>query len=240
MMIMGYGSTMKLWEPDLIRALSSFFKVIIFDNRGMGNTDAGQRPFTIEQFADDTAGFMEDLGLGQAHILGWSMGALIAEEIGLRHPDKVNKLILYAAHCNASLFPPAPEVIKKLTDLSGTPQEQGMRFISTLFPPDWLRNNGVRIKEVFFRPMGKTPSEILAKQSTAIGSWKGICDRLPEINAPTLVIAGAEDALVPPQNARYLTEKIPKAQLFLFEGGGHGLMFQYPDKFSVKAIDFLK
>ena len=240
MMIMGYGSTMKLWEPDLIRALSSFFKVIIFDNRGMGNTDAGQRPFTIEQFADDTAGFMEVLGLGQAHILGWSMGALIAEEIGLRHPDKVNKLILYAAHCNASLFPPAPEVIKKLTDLSGTPQEQGMRFISTLFPPDWLRNNGVRIKEIFFRPMGKTPSEILAKQSAAIGSWKGICDRLPEINAPTLVIAGAEDALVPPQNARYLTEKIPKAQLFLFEGGGHGLMFQYPDKFSVKAIDFLK
>ena len=85
-MIMGYGSTMKLWEPGLIRALSSCFKLIVFDNRGMGNTEAGQRPFTIEQFADDTAGLMDALGIGQAHLLGWSMGAMIAEEVVLRHP----------------------------------------------------------------------------------------------------------------------------------------------------------
>jgi pimeloyl-ACP methyl ester carboxylesterase len=239
-MIMGYGSTMRLWEPGLIRPLSSRFQVILFDNRGMGNTEVGQRAFAIEQFADDTAGLLDALGIRQAHVLGWSMGALIAEEVVLRHPGKVNKLVLYAAHCNASLLPPAPEVIQKLTDKSGTPQEQGMRFISVLFPLDWLRSQGERIKEVFYRPMGNIPTETVAKQSMAIGTWKGCCDRLSEINKPTLVISGADEVLVPPQNARYLAGKVPNAQLVLSENAGHGLMFQYPDKFSEMVIGFLR
>lgn len=239
-MIMGYGSTMNLWEPGLIRSLSTRFKVIVFDNRGMGNTDTGQRPFSIEQFADDTVALMDVLDIQQAHVLGWSMGALIAEEVVLRHPGKVNKLVLYAAHCNASLFPPAPEVIQKLTDTSGTPEEQGMRFISVLFPPDWIQSHGERLKEIFYRPMGNISPEAMAKQSMAIDTWKGCCDRLGEINTPTLIITGADDVLVPPQNARYLVGKIPDAQLVLSENSGHGLMFQYPDRFSEKVIVFLK
>jgi pimeloyl-ACP methyl ester carboxylesterase len=239
-MIMGYGNTMKLWEPMLIRSLSLYYKLIIFDNRGMGNTETGQRPFSIEQFADDTAGLMDALDIRQAHVLGWSMGALIAEEVALRHPSKVNKLILYAAHCNANLFPPTPEVIQKLTDMSGSPKEQGIRFISTLFPPDWLRSSQERIKEIFYRPLGNIPPETMNKQSMAIGKWKGCCDRLGEISKPTLVIAGTDDVLVPPQNARYLVGKIPNSQLVLYEQGGHGLMFQYPEKFSEKVIGFLR
>lgn len=239
-MIMGYGSTMKLWEPGLIRTLSSFFKLIVFDNRGMRNTEEGQRSFTIEQFADDTAGLMDALGIRQAHVLGWSMGALIAEEVVLRHPDKVNKLVLYAAHCNAGLFPPTPEVIQKLTDTSGTPEEQGMRFISVLFPSDWLQSHGERIKEIFYRPMGNISTKTMAKQSMAIGTWKGCCDRLGEIKNPTLLITGADDLLVPPQNTRYLVGKFPNAKSELCENSGHGLMFQFPDIFSEKVMDFLR
>jgi len=239
-MIMGSGSTMKLWEPGLIRTLSPFFKLIVFDNRGMGNTEVGQHPFTIEQFADDTAGLMDALGIQQAHVLGWSMGTLIAEEVALRHPDKVNKLVLYAAHCKADLFPPTPEVMQKLTDRSGTPAEQGMRFISLLFAPDWPQSHRGRLKEIFFRPLGKTPVKNVAKQAMAIGTWKGCCERLDQITNPTLVIAGADDVLVPPQNAPYIADKIPKAQLVLYENSGHGLMFQYPDRFSGKVIEFLK
>jgi pimeloyl-ACP methyl ester carboxylesterase len=239
-MIMGYGNTMRLWDPVLIRSLSSYFKLIIFDNRGMGSTETGQRPFSIEQFADDTAGLMGALDIRQAHVLGWSMGGLIAEEVALRHPGKVNKLILYAAHCNPNLFPSTPEVIQKLTDMSGSPKERGMRFISTLFPPDWLRSNQDRIKEIFYRPLGNIPPETMNKQSMAIGKWKGCCDSLGEIHNSTLVITGADDILVPPQNAQYLAEKIPGARLVSHENGGHGLMFQYPEKFSEIVIDFLK
>jgi pimeloyl-ACP methyl ester carboxylesterase len=88
--------------------------------------------------------------------------------------------------------------------------------------------------------MGNIPPETMAKQSMAIGAWKGCCDRLGEINNPTLVITGHDDALVPSRNARYLAGIIPNVQLVLYENGGHGLMFQYPDKFSEKMIDFLR
>ena len=239
-MVMGYGSTMKLWEPGLIGMLSSFFQVILFDHRGIGGSETGRLPFTIEQFADDTAGLLEALGIKQAHMLGWSMGGVITEEIALRHPSLANKLVLYSAHCHSGLFPPSPDVIKKLTDTSGTPAEQGMRFIGLLFPPAWLQSHSERIKEIFYRPMGNIPIETMGKQSMAIGTWKGCCDLLAKITNPTLVIAGNEDLLVPPQNARYLAEKIPDARLILYENTGHGLMFQDPERFGNQVIGFLR
>jgi pimeloyl-ACP methyl ester carboxylesterase len=238
-MIMGYGSTMNLWEPGLVNAIASHFKVIVFDNRGMGNTGDGEREFTIEQFADDTGGLMNALGIQKAHVLGWSMGSLIAQELVLNHPEKVDKLILYAAHCDANMFPPSPEVIEKLRDTSGTPEEQGMRWISLLFPSDWLESHGDRVKEIFFRPMGSTPPESIGKQAMAIGNWDGSCDRLPEIKNQTLLVAGADDILVPPKNSQYMVGRIPRAQLTILEKGGHGIMFQFPDKFAQTVISFL-
>lgn len=238
-MIMGYGSTMNLWESALISKLASQYKVIIFDNRGIGSTNTGTKPFSIAQFGEDTAGFMDALGIEQAHVLGWSMGSLIAQELVLRHRSKVNKLILYSTHCGAEMFPPNPEIIQQLTDLTGTPQERGMRFISTLFPGNWLQNNGNRIREIFFRPMGNLPEETFQQQSMAIYEWNGSASLLGEIHSPVLLITGTEDCLVIPQNSHFMHEKIPNAQLELIGNGGHGLMFQYPDIFCEKVVGFL-
>lgn len=146
----------------------------------MGNTGDGEREFTIEQFADDTGGLMNALGIRKAHVLGWSMGSLIAQELVLKHPEKVDKLILYAAYCDANMFPPSPEVIGKLRDTSGTPEEQGMRWISLLFPGDWLESHGDRVKEVFFRPMGSTPRKLLGSRPWLLETGRGaatVCPR---------------------------------------------------------------
>jgi len=240
LLIMGYGSTMKLWEPGLISKLASRFKVIIFDNRGIGRSGIGTNTFSIEQFCEDTSGFMDALGIQQAHVLGWSMGSLIAQELVLRHPSKVNKLILYAAHCGAEIFPPSSEIIQQLTDTTGTPQERGMRYIGVLFPDSWLQHHRKRIEEIFFRPMGNIPKETVREQAMAIDAWKGSAERLGEIRTPVLLIAGTEDCLVVPQNSRFMSEKIPDAQLDLIENGGHGLMFQYPDMFCEKVVAFLE
>lgn len=239
-MIMGYGSTKNLWEDRLLRQLATRFKVITFDNRGLGASSSGTHAFSIEQFADDTAGLMAALGVSKAHVLGWSMGAMIAQELALRHPERVNRLVLYAGHSDARLFPPAPDVIQRLTDPSGTPQERGMRFISVLFPGSWLRDHGARVKEVFFRPMGNIPQETLDRQSQAIDTWKGSTERLGSIRQPTLLIAGAKDVLVVPRNALDMKGRIPGAQLALMDDGGHGLMFQDPAWFSGTLLDFLK
>lgn len=239
-LIMGYGSTMNLWESDLVSKLAARFKVITFDNRGIGSSGTGTKPFSIEQFCEDTSGLMDALGIPQAHVLGWSMGSLIAQELALRHPSRVNKLILYAAHCDAEMFPPVPEIIQQLTDTTGTPQERGMRYIGVLFSDNWLQSHGKRIGEIFFRPMGSIPEETVGQQAMAIGAWQGSADRLGEIRSPVLLIAGAEDCLVVPQNSRFMSEKIPDARLDLIENGGHGLMFQYPDIFCEKVVGFLE
>jgi pimeloyl-ACP methyl ester carboxylesterase len=220
LLIMGYGSTMNLWESGLISKLASRFQVIIFDNRGIGNSGIGTNAFSIEQFCEDTSGLMDALGIQQAHVLGWSMGSLIAQELILWHPSKVNKLILYAAHCDAEMFPPSPEIIQKLTDTTGTPQERGMRYISVLFPDNWLQSHGKRIGEIFFRPMGNISEETVGQQAMAIEAWKGSAGHLGEIRNPVLLITGAEDCLVVPQNSRFMSEKIPNAQLDLIENGG--------------------
>lgn len=239
LLIMGYGSTMNLWESALINRLAPHFKVIIFDNRGIGSSTTGTESFSIVQFCEDTSRLMDALGLEQAHVLGWSMGSFIAQELVLRHPEKVNKLILYSTYSNYEMFPPRPEIIQKLTDATGTPEEQGMRFISTLFPGSWLQNNGQRIGEIFFRPLGKLPEQTLQQQSKAVDEWNGSEGRLGEINNPTLIISGTEDCIVLPANSNYMHENIINAQLELIENGGHGLMFQYPDIFVEKVIRFL-
>lgn len=240
LLIMGYGSTMNLWESSLINKLASQFKVIIFDNRGIGSSSIGKKAFSIEQLSEDTAGLIDALGIQQAHVIGWSMGALIAQELVLRYPAKVNKLILYSAFCSGEMFPPSSEIMKQLTDMTGTPQERGMRFIGALFPDPWLQNNSKRIGEIFFHPMGNIPEETVGKQAEAIAAWKGSCDRLGEIRSPVLLITGAEDCLVVPQNSHLMSDKIRYSQLVLIENSGHGLMFQYPEIFCEQLFGFLE
>lgn len=240
LMIMGYGSTMNLWESLLLERLAESFRVIVFDNRGTGGSGTGTQPFSIVQFAEDSAILLQSLGVGHAHVLGWSMGSLIAQELALRHPSLVSKLVLYAAHCDAEMFPPSPGVLAMLTDTSGTPEERGMRYISVLFPEAWLQANGQRLKEIFFRPMGTIPEESVGRQAAAIDGWEGTTVRLEKIACPTLLIIGAEDNLVVPDNARYMSARIPHTELLIIENGGHGVMFQFPEIFSDSVTDFLR
>jgi pimeloyl-ACP methyl ester carboxylesterase len=239
LLIMGYGSTMALWELQLLDRLAERFRVIVFDNRGIGGSETGSQEFTIGRFAEDSATLLQSLGIGHAHVLGWSMGSLIAQELTLRYPSLVDRLVLHAAHCDAKLFPPSTAVLAMLTDTSGTPEERGMRYISVLFPDDWLRDNGLRLKEIFFRPMGRVPEECVGMQAAAIDRWEGTTGRLGAIGSRTLLITGADDRLVVPDNSRYMSERIPHAELSIIENGGHGVMFQFPGTFCDIVTGFL-
>lgn len=239
-LIMGYGSTMNLWEEKLIDSLATHFQVIIFDNRGIGESSVGVKMFSIPQFADDTLGVLDALQIEKAHVLGWSMGSYIAQELASRNPDRVNKLVLYASVPNPEMFPPSPEVLKTLADTSGTPQEQGARWISILFPGNWLASHGDRIKEIFYKPMGNINPENIGKQDMAIGTWKGLNEKLSKLQQQTLLIVGKEDVLTIPSNSQYLKENLPHAELSVIEGAGHGLMFQDPDQFLQVVKEFLK
>jgi len=239
-LIMGSSSTMDMWSPRFLDNLSSKYKVIIFDNRGMGNTTAPPGNFSIAQFANDTAGLMAALGIEKAHIMGWSMGSFVAQELAIRYPERVNKIILYAGDCGGKeAVMPSPQVLKDLSNTSGSPEERGMRLFNLLFPKDWLSKQPAFYK---WFPLPKETSlpENMQRQVQAIATWPGACDRLGSIKSPALVITGREDVISPPENAFILAQRINVSWLVQFDGAGHGLMYQYPDRLAKIITDFIE
>lgn len=238
-LIMGYSSTMDMWDPLFLDNLSTKYKVIIFDNRGMGNTTAPPGNFSIAQFANDTAGLMAALGIEKAHIMGWSMGSFVAQELAIRYPENVDKIILYAGDCGGNeTVMPSPQVLKDLANTSGSQEERGMRLFNLLFPKDWLSKQPAFYK---WFPLPKETSlpENIERQAQAIATWSGAFDRLGSIKSPTLVVTGTEDVIAPPENSFILAQRINVSWLVQFEGAGHGLMYQYPDRLAKIVADFI-
>ncbi len=239
-LITGYGATMDLWPPGVLSNLSAGHRVIVFDNRGMGNTTATGKPFSIGLFADDTAGLMDALNISQADVLGWSMGADIAQELALRHPEKADRLILYAGSAGGNeSIPASPAVVEQLTNTSGSAREQGERLFSVLFPAGWLREHPDP-RTYFPTPTESSPAESYARQVDAISSWNGTYFRLPGIRSPTLVLTGTEDVISVPENAFVIGGRVPGAWVIQVPGGGHGMMYQYPEQFGRIVTFFLE
>jgi pimeloyl-ACP methyl ester carboxylesterase len=247
LLVPGFSMTMDMWDPNMLNRLSSNHTIIIFDNRGIGQTTAGNDPqkFSISQFANDTAGFLASLKLDGSSsiinqpidILGLSLGGFIAQEFALTYPDKVDRLILLVSSCGGKeSIPPqlSPKAFRSM--VSGNASKD--LFLSTLFPKEWINENTDYIEKNFVFPVGRISAQNLLLQSQAAGNWQA-CDRLSNISNPTLVVAGTEDITSPPANSVMLAERIPGAWLVQIRGGGHGLMFQFPNEFSEIVETFL-
>jgi pimeloyl-ACP methyl ester carboxylesterase len=245
-LINGLSTTMDMWSPTLLKELSSSNRmVIIFDNRGAGETTAGTKEFSINQFANDTAGLLDALKIGKADILGSSMGSFIAQELALMNPNRVDNLILYASSCGGKqAIPPSPQVLETvdaITNTSSLTQQEIDRITSTLFPPDWFKANP-NYQNYIPLPKESVSPDIIQKQEEAIVSWftTGTCNALSNITQPTLVIVGTDDIWTPAANSLMIVEKIPAAWLVQIRDAGHGLMYQYPDKFNRVLMTFLE
>jgi pimeloyl-ACP methyl ester carboxylesterase len=239
LLIPGSSMTMDEWEPNVLNKLASNHTVVIFDNRGIGKTTAGNKTWSIEQFANDTAGLLDALKIEKpVDVLGFSLGGSIAQELTLMHPQKVNKLILYATNCGGkTTLPPqlSPSAMKSM--MSGNASKY--TFLSALFPKEWIKANAAYVQK-FISLMTLPPMGSIQHQAEVSLNWKGACDILPSITKPTLIITGTDDVTSPPANSLVLAEKIPGAWLVQIKGGGHGAIFQYPDKFSRIILTFLE
>ncbi len=240
LLTMGYSGTMDLWATDVLKELASQYRVIIFDNRGMGETTASDKEFTIELFADDARGLMDALGIERAHVLGWSLGTYIAQELTLRHPDRVEKLILYAGDCGGKeAIYPSPEILDLFHDTSAPTQEREEKLLATLFPEKWLKDHPD--PRTYFPEITETSSpENIDRQYQAWQNWKGTHSRLARITQPTLLITGTNDTNTPWENSVMMVNLIPGAWLVQLKGGGHGVMYQYPIEFSRIVLTFLE
>jgi pimeloyl-ACP methyl ester carboxylesterase len=241
LLIPGFSQPMDTWDPVALEKLSSNHTIIISDYRGIGETTVGNKTWSTEQFANDTAGLIDALGIRKpVDVLGFSRGGHIAQELALMYPQKVNKLILYGTDCGGKATILSPQIIPL-----GRNIESGNMSIDTLlptfFPKEWLKEkeNAAYVQKVF-SGAAPVPKENIQHHNEAAVDWKGSCDRLSNITKPTLVIVGTDDIVRPPANSLMLAEKIPGAWLVQIKGGGHGLMYQYPDKFSRIVLTFLE
>jgi 3-oxoadipate enol-lactonase len=226
-LIQGLTATLDWWDPEFVEALSRRYRVLAFDNRGAGRTEAPEGEFTIEQLADDTAGLMDALGIESAYVLGYSLGGMIGQELALRHPEKVEKLVLCVTFCGGkNTVAASREVLSKLMDRSGSTDDLVERFLSLMFTREWMEENRNLLdgfKERYL--IAPTPDHAAARQFMATVRLDTY-DRLDKITAPTMVMCGADDILIPAENSRIIAGAIPGAQLKAYPGAGHGFVWQ--------------
>jgi len=239
-MIMGYSGTMDLWDPKVILELAKHYRVIIFDNRGIGHSTSSDKEYTIPLFASDTAGLMDALEIKKAHVLGFSMGTIIAQELTLDYPQMVDKLILYAGDPGGKeMISPAQKDIEALQNTTGTGEERGKRLFLEMFPEAWLKQNPDPSK-YFPKVTSMSPAVNVKRQLKAMEMWNGSYSRLSSLTQPLLLITGDQDLLTPPGNSLVIAEQVPASWVVRIRGGGHGVMYQYPDEFSDIVLTFLK
>jgi pimeloyl-ACP methyl ester carboxylesterase len=240
-LIMGFTANMDWWDPELVDALSRKYRVLIFDNRGAGRTvtsDDGE--FTSEMLADDTIALMDAKGIKRANILSMSMGGLIAQELALKYPHRVNNLVLGCTFCGGQhMIQASQEVMQILMDRSGGLDGLFDRVLKLMFTKDFLDANPDYVKHFKKRYLRASISNANALRQLMACAKSDTYDRLPEIKNPTLVATGTDDVLIPPQNSQMLAGRIPGAKLIKYKGSGHGFMSQEREAFIKDLLDFL-
>lgn len=216
-MVIGLSANVDWWEPAIIERLSRRYRLLLFDNRGAGRTEKPDMPYTISLMAQDTAALMALLGIERAHILGVSMGGMIAQEFALQYPDRVNKLILACTSCGGKESVSAsPEELAFFMRREGSPEEIKRRLFRILFPEEFIASHAGELERFWERILkAPIPQEAFFRQLGAIQTFSS-CGRLAQIQAPTLVMTGNRDVLIPPQNSEILARKIPDARLEIF------------------------
>lgn len=242
LMIMGLGANADWWYPSFLEPLAERFLVATFDNRGAGRTTQAPGPYSIPMMAEDAVGLMDHLGWPSAHVAGASMGGMIAQELALTYPGRVRKLVLMVTSCGGlESVPASPEVLGALAmPREGLSDEDIARATLFLLFPPWFMEENPDLMEEVVRTNTQHPiaARCFMDQLNAILAWSAY-SRLGELRHPALVITGSEDILIPPQNAHILAEAIPDSRLVEFEGGGHGLITQFPEGAAAEILSFL-
>jgi len=242
LMINGFRRSRVVWLEGVLKPLAERFQLILMDNRGTGNSDKPQDGYSIEAFADDCAGLIAGLGLPAAHVFGVSMGGMIAQRLALRHPQKVRGLALGCTNCGrGGSIAPERRIGELLRLVPGDTMDarEVARLQEELFFMPGFRQSQRELVELLFDlgEQNPTPAHAVKGQLKAIGAFDA-CAELPQIKAPTLVIAGEGDPLIPPENSRLIAARIPGAQLVLLPDASHLFWIEKPRETADALISF--
>lgn len=238
-----WGAALDNFDPRIIDGLAKNRRVITTDYRGIGGS-GGAAPLTVGEMADDAIGFIRALGLDKVDLLGFSLGGFVAQDIALKAPERVRRLILTGTgpaggtgidNVGSVTWPLMIKGLLTLRDpkfyLFFTTTANGQRAAS-----EYLQRLKERRQD---RDKGPTPRAFL-RQLKAITAWgKQAPQELGRLRMPTLIANGDNDIMVPTENSIELAKRIPNAQLIIYQDAGHGSIFQHPTDFVEKALAFL-
>jgi pimeloyl-ACP methyl ester carboxylesterase len=250
LLIEGFGMSMEDWDPALIRELAKQHLVIVYDLRGVGSSKADVASLSVTQMADDTVTLLNVLHLPRTSILGWSMGSLIAQELAINHPERVEKLIL------ASTFTGDKNTISAQQSVNDYFQQNlpGAfvdRYVPAMFPMDTKGRMALneylerRRKALLTGESPTTPNEdteVKVQQEAAMGQLQET-DRtleLTEIRKQSLVLVGDQDVVIPISNDKKVVALIPGATLRIVTGAGHAVLFTNSETVNRDIVQFLR
>ena len=237
LLIMGLGGRGTDWNPGFIAAMAPQFETIRFDNRGTGKSDRPEETYSLDGMADEAVGILDAVGRERAHVVGVSMGGMIAQLVALRHPERVDRLVLLSTHCGGpAITPPTPAAMAVLMgDRSRPPAELVRESMTTITGPGFAARHPEAIDAIVANALAQpTPPATFVRQMQAIMTSDRSA-RIADIRAPTLVVHGADDPLVPYPNGEVLARGIPGARLVTLPGCGHMPMWERPSEV-VRAI----
>jgi len=232
LLIMGLSGSALTWGEPFLGPLRQDFEAIVYDHRGVGQSSRMEEPFTIAQLAEDAVGLLDALGLGSAHVLGVSMGGMVAQELALSHPGRVRTLTLGCTYCGGDGSSRAsPEVTQRLAEgsMSGD-RERAVRAyweanVSAGFAEDAQAYAAYRANALNRR----VAIPVIAAQLQAIAAHETLT-RLHQLTMPTLIIHGTADQIIPVENAYLIAAHIPSSRLEIFDGTGHLFFLERPDR----------
>ncbi|MCB1541438.1 MAG: alpha/beta fold hydrolase [Rhodoblastus sp.] len=242
MLVMGYRLSSSAWPQDFLAALSRRFTVIVFDNRGTGLSDKPVDGYALSNMAADACGLLDHLGIERANVLGYSMGGAIAQHFALDFPDRLSALALCATLCGGTKSVYArPHVVRTMHDIEGlTPDQAARRAWEITYSPAYLAAKGDNVEAQMRREIARpTPLHAADLQFQALIDFDCSSD-LSEIRAPTLVLTGDLDQLVPPRNSKVLAELIPRSRLVVVPGCGHRVMWEASEQTAATICDFFE
>jgi 3-oxoadipate enol-lactonase len=240
-LIMGLGAHAGAWALNA-PAFAKHFRVTVFDNRGAGRTEAPDEPYSMGQMGDDTAALMDALGIASAHVLGASMGGMVAQELAIRHPEKVERLVIACSRARTGELRRTVAVAQRALWEAGIPAES-IRAIQSPWGSTSavLQDEGLTLQNLALAAKDPHPiaKHAYLRQLDAVLAHDTL-DRLHRITAETLVLVGAEDILTPPSESEELARHIPNARMQILPRGGHGFSGEYAPQFNAAALAFLR
>ncbi|MGO9078023.1 MAG: alpha/beta fold hydrolase [Streptosporangiaceae bacterium] len=240
MLIQGMGFDRHGWGP-LLPELGRHFRLVLVDNRGSGRTELPASRLRVADMADDACAVLGHAGIAAAHVLGASLGGLIAQELAIRHPQRVRRLVLACTGPGWPLAYPMPAGTVRLLAATGRmSRDESMRrhAENALAPRSAAERDAVVGQLAQLRRDYPQDRRAWLAQAAAGARWAGR-GRQARIRASTLVLHGTADAIVDPRNARLLAARIADAELVMFPELGHLLFWQEPKRFAAAVTAFL-